>query len=76
MFEWFKFNSHIQQKVEPADAFITDVHTMAGQCKCGTFKDELIRDNILVGMIDAKLSETPAQTESNSSRNSHLSKAD
>lgn len=56
MFERFKFNSRIQQRGETVDAFITDLHTMADQCDFRDFKDELIRDRIIVGMSDAKLS--------------------
>lgn len=57
MFERFKFNSRMQAEGESVDFFITDVHALAEQCNFGTFKDELIRDCILVGMLDAKLSE-------------------
>lgn len=37
--------------------FITALHTLAEHCNYGTLHDELIRDRIVVGLADARLSE-------------------
>ena len=57
IFERAKFNLRVQEQGESVDAFISDLHTIATKCKYGDLKDELIRDRIVVGIRDAKLSE-------------------
>ena len=37
--------------------FITSVHTLAENCQFGALRDELIRDRIVVGILDRKLSQ-------------------
>ena len=63
MFERFKFNSDVQQKGELVVSFVTDVRTMADLCNFGTFKNELIRDRIVVRMIDAKPGRNSKETD-------------
>ncbi|KAG5878407.1 hypothetical protein JTB14_029680 [Gonioctena quinquepunctata] len=56
VFERFKFNSRVQIPGEGIDSFITALHTLAEHCYYGTLKDQLIRDRILVGMLDSETS--------------------
>ena len=46
-----------QEEGETVDTFITALHALAEHCNFGTLTDEMIRDRILVGLLDAKLSE-------------------
>lgn len=57
IFERFKFNSRCQQPGETVSNFITDLYTLASKCNYGDLKEDLIRDRIVVGMQDAKISE-------------------
>ena len=52
IFERAKFNLRSQQQGKSVETFITDLH-----CEFGVLKDELIRDGIVVGLKDKKLSE-------------------
>ena len=51
-----KFNQH-RQDVETVNTFIMTSRTLTEHCNFGTLRDEMIRDRILIGFIDAKLSE-------------------
>ena len=57
IFERDKFNLRNQQDNESADSFITDLYCLAQYCEFGVLKEELIRDRIVVGLADKKLSE-------------------
>lgn len=57
IFERFKFNTRVQQPGETAEQFITALHQLVDACDYGLLKDDLIRDRIVVGMRDEKLSE-------------------
>ena len=57
IFERAKFNLRSQQEGESVETFITDLHCLADHCEFGILKDELIRDRIVVGLKDKKLSE-------------------
>lgn len=57
IYERAKFNSRCQQLGEPAESFITDVHRLAQHCKYRALEEEMIRDRIVVGIRDNKLSE-------------------
>ena len=57
IFERAKFNLRNQQDNESADSFITDLYCLAQYCEFGVLKEELIRDRIVVGLADKKLSE-------------------
>lgn len=57
IFDRAKFNTRCQQPGESADHFIAALYTLAVDCNYGDLKEELIRDRIVVGVRDAKLSE-------------------
>lgn len=42
---------------ETVDSFVTDLYALAKHCAVGTLQDELIRDRIVVGLLDSKLAE-------------------
>ncbi len=54
--ERYLFNSRCQKKDESAEEFVTALHTLAETCEFSIFKDELIRDRIVVGIADPELS--------------------
>lgn len=56
-FERARFNTRCQNFGESANEFITALYSMAENCNYGLLKDELIRDRIVVGIADKKLSE-------------------
>ena len=55
--ERVKFNKRVQQPGEPIDSLIQDLYRIADDCEYGTLKHELIRDRIIVGVLDDALSE-------------------
>ena len=57
IYERAKFNSRNQEPDEPVEAFITSPYTLAEHCGFETLHDEMIRDRIVVGIQDQKLSE-------------------
>lgn len=57
IFERAKFNKRCQEVGESAENFITAVHKLAEHCRYGVLREEMIRDRIVVGIRDAKLSE-------------------
>ena len=57
IFQRAKFNRRCQEDGKTVDTFITALHTLAEHCDYGTLKDEMIRDRIVVGLQDSKLSE-------------------
>lgn len=57
IFERAKFNSRNQEQNETVDSFITDLFKLAQHCEFQTLRDELIRDRIVVGLRDRRLSE-------------------
>ncbi|CAB4024099.1 Transposon Tf2-6 poly [Paramuricea clavata] len=57
IFERAKFNVRIQDENEPVESFITDLHCLAKYCEFDVLKDQLIRDRIVVGLRNRKLSE-------------------
>ena len=57
IFQRAKFNRRRQEDGKTVDTFITVLHTLAEHCDYGTLKDEMIRDRIVVGLQDSKLSE-------------------
>ena len=58
IFERARFNKRNQEPGEGAEAFITAVHSLAEHCAFRDLREELIRDRIVVGVRDAKLSES------------------
>ena len=57
IFERAKFNQRRQIEGETVDSFITDLHALAEHCNYGTLQDDMIRDRIVVGLLNGKLSE-------------------
>ena len=57
IYERAKFNQRKQQQDESAESFITSLYNLAEHCKYGVLKEEMIRDRIVVGVRDSKLSE-------------------
>ena len=57
IFERAKFNMRCQEPGEPAESFITTLHKLSEHCNYGPLRDELIRDRIVAGIRDSKLSE-------------------
>ncbi|KAL6482216.1 hypothetical protein MHYP_G00102960 [Metynnis hypsauchen] len=58
IFERARFNRRSQEPGESVESFITAVHTLAEHCEFAPLRDQLIRDRIVVGIKDAKLSES------------------
>ena len=56
IYERSKFNRRVQQQGESVDCFITALHCLAEHCNYGTLRNEMIRDRIVVGLLDASLS--------------------
>ena len=57
IFERAKFNSHKQLQDETVDDFITDLFCLAEHCAYGELRGEMIRDRLVVRLLDATLSE-------------------
>ena len=51
------FNERYQALTETADDIVTDLYTIAETLEYGNMKDQLIRDHIVVGIRDRKLSQ-------------------
>ena len=57
IYERAKFNQRRQEPGEPVDAFITALYGLVEHCGYASLHEEMIRDGIVVGLLDAKLSE-------------------
>ena len=57
IFERSRFNLRKQEAGEPVDSFITALYTLSEHCNYGALRDEMIRDRIVVGLLDGKLAE-------------------
>ena len=57
IFERAKFNQRRQEEGEPVDDFVTSLYCLSEHCKYGNLRDEMIRDRIVVGLLDSTLSE-------------------
>lgn len=58
IFEQARFNKRNQEPGESVESFITAVHSLTEQCDFSALKEDLIKDRIVVGLRDAKLSES------------------
>ena len=56
VFERAKFNLCKQEEGEAVDAFITSLYRLSEHCGYGGLRDELIRDRIVIGVRDKRLS--------------------
>ena len=57
IFEHAKFNRRNQLSRESAEKYITALYHLIETCDYGNFKEEMLRDQIVVGMRDITLSE-------------------
>ncbi|KAI5725500.1 hypothetical protein M8J77_016303 [Diaphorina citri] len=57
IYERAVFNRRTQQVGEAVETFITDLHKLSQRCNYGPLRDELIRDQIVIGVLDRELSE-------------------
>ena len=57
IYERAKFNQRCQELGESVDSFITALYGLAEYCGYAGLHDEMIRDRIVVGLRDARLSE-------------------
>lgn len=57
IYERAKFNMRMQNEGESVDSFVTALYALAEHCQYGLLRDELIRDRIVVGLRDVRLSE-------------------
>ena len=57
IYECAKLNMKSQKEGEPVDSFITDLYALTEFCHFGNLRDELIRDRLVVGILDKQLSE-------------------
>ena len=57
IYERAKFNQRVQGVDEPVDSFITALYCLVEHCEYGTLRDEMIRDRLVVGLRNGKLSE-------------------
>ena len=57
IFERARFNSRKQEEDETVDAFVTALHGLAEHCNYGALHNEMIRDRVVVGIRDVRLSE-------------------
>ena len=57
IYERAKFNQRAQGQDESVENFITALHSLAEFCEYGSLKDEMIRDRLVVGLRNEKLSE-------------------
>lgn len=64
IFERARFNSRCQLEDELVEEFITSLYTLSERCSYGALRDEMIRDRLVVGVLDKRLSES-LQLESN-----------
>ena len=57
IFERAKFNSCKQEQGEAVDDFIVDLYALAEPCQYGNLREEMIRDQIVIGIRDGRLAE-------------------
>ena len=57
IFERARFNKRCQREGESVEQYITALYDLAEFCEYGTLKGEMIRDRLVVGILDQALSE-------------------
>ena len=57
IFERAKFNQRVQKGGESVDSFITALYTLSEHSEYGNLREEMIRDRIIVGILNSRLSE-------------------
>ena len=58
IFERARFNKRDQLESESAEEYITALYSLVETCDYGAMKDEMLRDRLVVGIRNAKVSET------------------
>ena len=56
IFEHAKFNSRVQQQGESVHSFIKSIHCLVEHCQYRNLRSEMVRDRIVVGLLDETLS--------------------
>ena len=62
IFERARFNNPNQRENESAEEYITVLYSLVETCDYGIMKDELLRDRLVVGIHNAKVSETTVES--------------
>ena len=57
IFERAKFNQRVQAETETVDQFVTALYALVEHCEYQGLKEQMIRDRLVVGLRDSKLSE-------------------
>ena len=57
IYERAKFNTRDQKESETADEYITALYELIETCEYGTLKEEILRDRLVVGIRDKRVSE-------------------
>ena len=57
IYERARFNLRKQEEGETVAAFINDLYVLVEHCEYGALQDEMVRDRLVVGLCDSKLSE-------------------
>ncbi len=57
IFEIARFNQRDQLKDETAEKYISALYGLVEHCNYGALKDEIIRDRLVVGIRDRKVSQ-------------------
>lgn len=57
IFERARFNQRNQVAGETAEKYIAELYRLVENCEYGDLKDQMIRDRLVVGILDKKLSQ-------------------
>jgi hypothetical protein len=57
IYERARFNLRKQEEGESVASFINDLYVLVEHCEYGVLQDEMVRDRLVVGLRDSKLSE-------------------
>ena len=57
IYERARFNLRKQEEGETVAAFINDLYVLVEHCEYGVLQDEMVKDRLVVGLHDSKLSE-------------------
>ena len=57
IYERARFNRRDQLEGESAEQYITCLYSLIETCEYGTFKEEMLRDRLVVGIRDAAMSQ-------------------
>jgi len=57
IYERVQFHKRTQQEGESVNDFVTDLHTISQRCNYKDLREEFVRDQLVVGILDKQLSE-------------------